>query len=353
MKRLANAAAWAIFFLIVEGVSSGFGVHAQSEPFYKGKTIKVLVGTTAGSLYDLWARTVAAHLGKHIPGNPDTLAQNMPGAGHKVATNYMYNVAKPDGLTIIGSILPGMYIDQLLGSKEVQYDWGKFQWIGSPVKGNSQMTMRADTPFRSFEDLRSAKEPARCGTTGTSGTEYMLSRVLEDIFPPLKIHTVLGYPGGPELDLAMERGEIQCRTFTIETFFAREPYIGWKKKGFVRNLYQTGQRRDPRLPDTPTLNELMDQYKTPENGRRLANIILATGALGRPVFTSPGVPVERVKILRQAFDKMLTDPAFLDDVKKKKFELDPTSGEELEAIVKEVMTQPPEIIARLKKLLAQ
>jgi tripartite-type tricarboxylate transporter receptor subunit TctC len=351
MKKLANAVRYFVFLLLWSGLSVS-AAHAQAEPFYKGKTIRVLVGTTAGSLYDLWARTVAAHLGRHIPGNPDTMAQNMPGAGHKVATNYMYNVAKPDGLTIVGSVLPGMYIDQLLGSKEVQYDWSKFHWIGSPVKGNSQMTMRADTPFRSFEDMRIAKEPARCGTTGTSGTEYMLSRLLEEIFPPMKIHTVLGYPGGPELDLAMERGEIQCRTFTIETFFAREPYIGWKKKGFVRNIYQTGQKRDPRLPDTPTLNELMDQHKTPESGRRLASIILASGALGRPVFTSPGVPLERVKILRQAFDKMLTDPAFLDDVKKKKFELDPTGGAELEAIVKEVMTQPPEVIARLKKLLA-
>jgi tripartite-type tricarboxylate transporter receptor subunit TctC len=214
------------------------------------------------------------------------------------------------------------------------------------------MTMRADAPFRSIEDMRTAKEPARCGTTGTSGTEYMLSRLLEEIFPPLKIHTVLGYPGGPELDLALERGEIQCRTFTIETFFAREPYIGWKKKGFVRNIYQTGSRRDPRLADAPTLNELMEQYKTPESGRRLANIILASGALGRPVFTSPGVPLDRVKILRQGFEKMLKDPAFLDDVKKKKFELDPTTGDELEVIVREIMTQPPETIARLKKLLA-
>jgi tripartite-type tricarboxylate transporter receptor subunit TctC len=348
MRKLVNAACPAVFFLMIWSVSSA---HAQAEPFYKGKTIRVLVGTTAGSLYDLWARTIAAHLGRHIPGNPETMAQNMPGAGHKVATNYLYNVAKPDGLTIIGSILPGMYIDQLLGAKEVQYDWNKFQWIGSPVKGESQMTMRADAPFKTIEDMRSSKVPPRCGTTGTSSSEYIMSRLLEETLPPLKIHTVLGYPGGPELDLALERGEIQCRTFTIETFFAREPYIGWKKKGFVRNPYQTGRQRDPRLPDTPTLNELMDQYKTPESGRRLATVLLASGALGRPVFTSPGVPLERVKILRQAFDKMLADPAFLDDIKKKKFELDPTSGEELEAIVKEIMTQPPEIIAKLKKLL--
>jgi len=337
--------------LIVWSLSSVSAVRAQSDPFYKGKTLKVVVGTTAGSLYDLWARTIAAHLVKQIPGNPDSLVQNMPGAGHKVATNYMYNVAKPDGLTIIGSILPGVYMDQLVGRPEVKYDWAKFVWIGSPVKSESQMTMRADTPYKSIDDMRNAKEPIRCGSTGTSGTDYMVSRLLEEILPPLKIHSVLGYPGGPELDLAIERGEILCRTFTVETFFAREPYISWKKKGFVFNPYQTGRKRDPRLADVPTLYELMDRYKTPENGRRLATEILANGTLGRPMFTSPGTPPDRVKILREAFEKMLKDPAFLDDIKKKKFELDPISGAELDAIVKEVMTQPAEIIERLKKLL--
>ncbi len=341
----------ASLLLIVWSLSSVSGVRAQSDPFYKGKTLKVVVGTTAGSLYDLWARTIAAHLVKQIPGNPDSLVQNMPGAGHKVATNYMYNIAKPDGLTIIGSILPGVYMDQLIGRSEVKYDWAKFVWIGSPVKSESQMTMRADAPYKSIDDMRNAKEPIRCGSSGTSGTDYMVSRLLEEIMPPLKIHSVLGYPGGPELDLAIERGEILCRTFTVETFFAREPYISWKKNGFVFNPYQTGRKRDPRLADVPTLYELMERYKTPENGRRLATVILANGTLGRPIFTSPGTPPDRVKVLREAFEKMLKDPAFLDDIKKKKFELDPISGAELEAIVKEVMTQPPEIIERLKKLL--
>lgn len=350
MKKSTGAIV-ASLFLIVWSLASVSYVGAQSDPFYKGKTLKVLVGTTAGSLYDLWARAIAAHLVKHIPGNPDSLVQNMPGAGHKVATNYMYNLAKPDGLTIIGSILPGVYMDQLVGRSEVKYDWAKFVWIGSPVKSESQMTMRADTPYKSIDDMRNAKEPIRCGSTGTSGTDYMVSRLLEEIMPPLKIHSVLGYPGGPELDLAIERGEILCRTFTIETFFAREPYITWKKKGFVFNPYQTGRKRDPRLADVPTLYELMDRYKTPENGRRLATVILANGSLGRPIFTSPGTPPDRVKILREAFEKMVKDPVFIDDIKKKKFELDPISGAELETIVKDVMTQPPEIIERLKKLL--
>jgi tripartite-type tricarboxylate transporter receptor subunit TctC len=353
MKKRAGAVGSCLFLSLLWSLWFVAAIRAQGEPFYKGKTMKVLVGTTAGSLYDLWARTIAAHLAKHIPGNPDTIVQNMPGASHKIAANYLYNVAKPDGLTVIGSILPGLYLDQLVGSKEVQYDWAKFMWIGSPVKGESQMTMRADAPYKSIDDMRNAREPARCGTTGTSSSDYILSRLLEEALPPLKIHSVLGYPGGPELDLAIERGEIQCRTFTVETFFAREPYITWKKKGFVRNPYQTGRKRDPRLADTPTLNELMDQYKTPETGRRLASALLASGSLGRPIFTSPGTPPDQVKILRRAYEKMLKDPGFLDDIKKKKFELDPTSGEELEVIVKEVMTQPPEIIERLKKLLGQ
>ena len=352
MKKPASAIGVSLLLAIIWSLSSVCTVLAQSEPFYKGKTIKVLVGTTAGSLYDLWARTIAAHLVKQIPGNPDSLVQNMPGAGHKIATNYMYNVAKPDGLTIIGSILPGVYIDQLVGRPEVKYDWAKFAWIGSPVKSESQMTMRADAPYKSIDDMHNAKEPIRCGSAGTSGTDYMVSRLLEEIMPPLKIHSVLGYPGGPELDLAIERGEILCRTFTVETFFAREPYITWKKNGFVFNPYQTGRKRDPRLADVPTLYELMDRYKTPESGRRLATVILANGTLGRPIFTSPGTSPDRVKALREAYEKMLKDPAFLDDIKKKKFELDPISGAELEVIVKEVMTQPAEIIDRLKKLLS-
>jgi tripartite-type tricarboxylate transporter receptor subunit TctC len=352
MKKPAGAIGVPLLLCIFCILSAVSLAGAQSEPFYKGKTLKVLVGTTAGSLYDLWSRTVAAHIGRHIPGNPETLAQNMPGAGHKIATNYMYNVAKPDGLTIIGSILPGVYVDQLVGRPEVKYDWAKFVWIGSPVKSESQMTMRTDTRYKSIEDMRTAKEPIRCGSTGTSGTDYMVSRLLEEIAPPLKIHSVLGYPGGPELDLAIERGEIVCRTFTIETYFAREPYLTWKKKGFVFNPFQTGRKRDARLADVPTLHEIMDRYKTPESGRRLATVILANGSLGRPIFTSPGTPPDRVKLLRDAFEKMLKDPVFLDDVRKKNFELDPISGEELEAIVKEVMTQPPETIGRLKKLLA-
>ncbi|HET8564705.1 MAG TPA: tripartite tricarboxylate transporter substrate-binding protein [Candidatus Binatia bacterium] len=327
------------------------GVNAQA-PFYQGKTITVIAGTTPGALYDQWSRVISTHMVKHIPGKPNMVVQNMPGAGHKIAANHVYNVAKPDGLTLIGSIVPSLYFDQLVGRKEVQYDWAKFVWIGSPVSGEHQMYMRADSPYKTIDDVRNAKEPPKCGAQSTADSAYYLPKLFEESLGT-KFNLVTGYPGGPEIDLAVERGEIQCRAFTIEAFFAREPYHTWRKKGFVRNIIQTGKKKDPKLPDTPTMYELMDKYKTPEGSRRLANVLLAAGALGRPMLGSPGIPPDRVKILREAFNKTMKDPEFLDEIKKRNYELEPTTGEELEAIVKDAVTQPPEVIARMKKLLGE
>ncbi len=326
-------------------------LHAQT-PFYQGKTIRIVVGTQSGVLYDQWARIIAAHIGKHIPGNPDFIVQNMPGAGHMIAANYLYTVAKPDGLTLIGSIIPSLYFNQLVGRKEVQYDWAKFTWIGSPVRGEYQIYMRTDAPYKTLEDIRKAVEPPKCGATGTGTSEYHLPKIFEETLG-LKFRLVTGYQSGSEIDLAVERGELQCRAFTIEAFFGREPYHTWRQKGFVRNLIQTGHKRDPRLPDVPTIYELMDEYKTPEGSRRLAMVVLAGGALGRPMIGPPAIPPDRVKILREAFAKTMADPQFLADVKKRKYELDPASGEELEAIAKEVVGQPPQVIERLKKLLGE
>jgi tripartite-type tricarboxylate transporter receptor subunit TctC len=267
-----------------------------------------------------------------------------------IAANYLYNKAKPDGLTIIGSIVPTLYFDQLVGRKEAQFDWAKFMWIGSPVQGDSQMYMRADTPYKTIEDVRSAKEPPRCGAQGTSDSAYYLPKLFEEVIGT-KFNLVQGYPGGPEIDLAVERGEIHCRAFTIEAFLSREPYHTWRKNGFVRNIIQTGKKRDRKLPETPTVWELMDKYKTPEAGRRLASIMLASGALGRPMLGAPGMAADRVKVLRDAFNRTMEDKEFLADLDKRNFDLDPVKGEELEKIVKDVMSQPADIIARMKKLL--
>jgi tripartite-type tricarboxylate transporter receptor subunit TctC len=324
---------------------------AQTTPFFQGKTIRIVVGLPAGDVYDLWARLIAKHMTKHIPGNPNFIVQNMPGAASMITANYVYTVGKPDGLTF-GMPLPSLYFDQLLGRAEVQFDWGKFAWIGSPVKGDHQLYMRADAPYKSIEDIRKASVPPRCGSTGTGSPSYYIPRLLEETLGA-KFVVVTGYQGGQEIDLAVERGEIQCRSFTIEAFFAREPFHIWRKKGFVRVLMQTGRTRDAKLAEVPTIYELMDKYNTPDRGRRLATVVLLGGSLGRPLIGSPGIPAERVKMLRAAYAKTLADPEFLAEVEKRKYELDPTTGEELEAIAKELIDQPAEVIEGLRKLLAK
>jgi hypothetical protein len=166
-----------------------------------------------------------------------------------------------------------------------------------------------------------------------------------------KFNIVTGYPGGTDIDLGVERGEIHCRAFTIEAFFGREPYHTWRKNNFVHHLFQSGGKRDPRLPQTPTIFELMDQYKTAESGRRLATVLLGADDMGRPMFAPPGIPTDRLKMVRQAFAKTMQDEQFRAEVKKRNYEFDPVGGEELDKLAKDVIAQPPEVIDRLKKVL--
>ena len=328
----------------------GSNLQAQT-PFYQGKTVSIIVGTKAGDAYDLYARLLAQHMPKYIPGNPNIIVQNMPGAAALIAANHVYNVAKADGLTV-GAIYPALYFDQLIGRKEVKFDWAKFGWIGSPVTSNHLLYMRADSPYKTMADIRKASEPPKCGATGTTSTAYWVPKLLEEVIGT-KFNIVMGYQAGQDIDLAVERGEVVCRAFTITAFFAREPFTTWRKKGFVRVLVQTGRKRDQRLPDVPTIHELMDQYKTPESARRLATLVLAAGNFGRPYVLPPATPGDPVKIIRQAFSKTINDPEVKADAEKKKLEIDPASGEELEALAKEVITQTPEIIERMKKMLGR
>jgi tripartite-type tricarboxylate transporter receptor subunit TctC len=169
----------------------------------------------------------------------------------------------------------------------------------------------------------------------------------------VKFNIISGYQAGQDIDLAVERGEADCGAFTITAYFAREPFISWRKKGFVHVLFQTGSKRDARLKDVPTIYELMDRYKTPDAIRRLAKVVLASGNFGRPIIAPPGVPEDRVKILRDAFNKSLDDPALLSEAEKRKLEVDPVSGEELESLAKEVIAAPPDVVERIKKILGK
>jgi len=325
-------------------------LQAQT-PYYQGKTITFIVGSGAGTAYDIYARLLGNYIGKYLPGHPTVIMQNMPAAGGIVAANYVYGVAKPDGLTL-ASINPAHYFNQIQGNKEIKFDWPKFTWIASSDKSEHMLYMRSDAPFKTMQDIRNAKEPPKCGATGTGTSGHYIPRMLEETLGT-KFTIVTGYAGGNEIDLATERNEVVCRSFTTAAYFAREPYHSWRKKNFVRILMQTGRTKDPRLPETPLYGELMNEAKTPELGRRVATVMLGSGELGRPYVAHPGTPPELTKALREAFVKSMADPQLLADAAKVNLEITAVGGEELTKIARDVINQPPEVLERIRKILAQ
>jgi tripartite-type tricarboxylate transporter receptor subunit TctC len=323
--------------------------QAQTDTFYSGKTIRVVVGFTPGGFYDRWARLIARYMPRYIPGHPEMIVQNMPGASSVIAANYVYNVAKGDGLTILAPI-NSLYLDQIVERTEVRFDLRKFDWIGTQEKTPIMLYMRSDAPYKSIADIIKAGDPPRCGSTGTASTGYILAKVLDETLKA-RINTVTGYQGGSEVDIAVERGEIQCRGMDIPPHFGREPFDTWHKKGFDRHILQGGPKRDPRLPDTSTLFELMDEHKTPETARRMARIILAVGEFGRPLLAPPGTPAQRLRILRGAYTKAMGDPELVAEANKGRMDMDPSTGEELQSLLKEIMDQPREVLDRVKRFL--
>lgn len=324
---------------------------AQSEPFYQGKTVRIVVGFTPGGFYDRWARLLSRYMPKYIPGNPNFLVQNMPGASSVIAANYVYNIAKNDGLTLLVPI-NSLYLDQISGRPEIRLDVRKFEFIGTQEKAPTMLYFRADTPFKTLADIVQAKEPPKCGSTGTASTGYLLSKLMEEAFKA-RLHNVTGYQGGSEVDIGVERGEIVCRGMDIGPHFGREPFDTWHKNGFDRHILQSGPKRDPRLADVPTLFELMDQHKTPDVMRRTSRVVLASGEFGRPMVAGPGTPSERLRILREAYARAMRDPGLIEEAKKGQMDMEHTPGEELQKLLKEIMDQPRDVLDRVKRILTE
>jgi tripartite-type tricarboxylate transporter receptor subunit TctC len=325
-------------------------VGAADDVDFKGKTIRLIIGTSTGGGVDLYARLVAQFLSKHLPGEPTIVPQNMPGASSLVAANFIYNMTKPDGLTL-GALQGGVFFDQVLGRGTAKFDWAKFTMIGSPERLEAQLYMRADSPYKSLDDIRHATEAPRCGGAGTGATGYFVPKILEETIG-LKFKMVTGYQSGGQIDLAVERGELNCRAYDIGSFVGREPTRTWFKNGYVKSLIQTGKQRDPRLGDVPTLYDLMEKQNTPAPLRRMATVILSAGGFGRPMVAPPGMAPQLALTIRQSYAQMLKDPEFIAAVKKRRYDLEPVSAEEMEKLAKEVTSQPPEVVERVKKILA-
>ena len=324
------------------------GARAQ-EIFYRGKTLRVIVGSSAGNTQDQMTRLVARYLPKYLPGHPNVVVENMSGASSMIAANYLFKVAKGDGLTI-GTVSRALYFDQLVGRKEVQFDWAKFTWIGSPVEGHEVLFIAGNTPYKSIRELVNAGQSLKCGASGTTSTGYYIPKLVNEIFGA-KFQIVTGYGGGAELDLAVQRGETQCRATSVSGFTGFGAFRDWRQSNSARVLLQTGRTRDAKLPDVPTVYELMEDFKTPEWGRRLATVMLYPGEFGWPMVAPPGISVDRIKLLRAAFQNALADIELVAETKKRQLELSTSRGEELEKLAKEVIAQPRDVIDRMKGLL--
>ena len=338
-----------VFVLVLIGSKPPVAAQ-ESKPFYEGKTIQFLVASGPGATTDISARLVARYLGKHLPGNPNIIVQNMPGAGGVVAANHLYNVAKPDGLTI-AAMSRANYIEQMVGRPEVKTDFRKLSWIGSFNKSPMMVACRSDTEYKSIAAVRGAKTPPRFGQSGTGSISYVFANLMEKILD-VKIKNVTGFKSGRDTDLGLERGEIDCRA-TSDITVIREPWTRWVKESYVTFLVQQGPDKSPLLPPVPTIAELARPEAKPY--LNLMNVMLAYTEFDRPFAAPPGVPKDRLQMLRGSFERMLKDAEFAVDAKKL-LDWDGTtylSGEQLQKKMIDTVTQPAEIIKRIKEILSE
>jgi tripartite-type tricarboxylate transporter receptor subunit TctC len=330
--------------------SFGWAQVQTVKPFYEGKTIQIVVASGPGASTDIGARLVGRFLGKHVPGNPNTLVQNMPGAGGLVAANQIYNLAKPDGLTIL-AVTRSNYLDQMVGKPEVRFDFRKLAWVGSFNKSPMMVACRSDTPYKSIAAMRAAKTPPRFGQAGTGSISYVFANLVSKIFD-MRIKNVLGFGSGREIDLGMERGEADCRA-TSDVTVIRPPWNRWVKENWITFVLQQGPEKSRLLPPVPTVIELAPPEGAPFVN--LMNVMLAYTEFDRPYAAPPAVPKERLQILRDSFERMLKDPEFAAEAKKQ-LDWDGAtflSGEDLRRKIEATVNQPPDVIKRVKEVLEE
>jgi tripartite-type tricarboxylate transporter receptor subunit TctC len=281
------------------------------EDFYKGKTITLYVGFSPGGGYDTYARTVARHMGRHIPGNPGFVVKNRPGAGTLVLTNELYNVLPKDG-TAMGVIARGTAMEPLMGNKKAKFDPRKFNWIGSANNEVSICVAWHTVPVKNIQDLRT--RGLVVGGTGPGADTDAFPKLMNNILGA-KLKLITGYPGGTDINLAMERGEVEGRCgWSWSSAKSRKPE--WIKNNKIRVLAQMSLEKHPDMPDVPLIMDFTDD---PDDKKAL-EVIFARQVMGRPFVAPPGVPADRVKALRDAFMAVMNDPAYLADANKQKLE---------------------------------
>src|SRR5262245_8369297 len=309
--------------------------------FYRGKTVRLVIGYGPGGGYDVYGKFFARYLGEHIPGKPTVIAQNMPGAGSRSAANWLYKVAPKDG-TVLAVLSQATPADQALGQPGIQFDVRQFNWIGNMVAVNNIMITWAETGVRTIDDAK--KKSLAIGATGASSPSVIYPTVANNLFGT-QFRIVSGYPGGGDIMIALERREVDGRgSDSWASLKSNNP--DWIRDRKVNILFQVGPRREADLPNPPLWSELAQN----DEQRQILEVLSGDVAVGRPLLTTPDVPAARVQALRKAFDDTLNDPAYRDAAGKANMYLNPLGGEELQRIVGRIVSLPPQVIERIKEV---
>ena len=340
MKRIRGVAVIIAAFSMVAAVA-----HASTHDLFQGKVVRVIVGSSAGGGFDTYARTIARHMAKHIPGNPTIVVENMPGAGQRIAANHVFKVAKPDGLTI-GHFFGGLLVGQVLGHPGIEFDARKFEYIGVPAKDNPVCALTKASGITSIENWMSSKVPVKLGSTGTDDIQmYGVPRILNATIG-LPVQVIAGYKGTADVRLAAENKELAGACWGWESI-----RVTWRsaiQAGDVVPVVQVVQQALPDLPKVPLAIELA---KT-EEGQQLIKVgVHDVNAILRPYVLPPGTPKELVATLRRAFAETMKDSEFQADAAKSKLEVGAISGEEVERTVMGFFKLKPEVLAKLKETL--
>jgi tripartite-type tricarboxylate transporter receptor subunit TctC len=334
---------WIIAVIATVHAFSTTSVFAQ-DGFYKGKTVRMVVAFSPGGGFDTYSRAIGRHLGKHIPGNPAVVVENMTGAGGIIQANFMYQSANPDGL-IVGSNIGGLILQQIMAAKGIQFDGRRFEYIGAPAVDHPVCALTKASGITSMEKWLAAKEPVKLGGVGPGGTASDVARTLKSALK-LPIQVIDGYKGTSDIRLAAESGELAGGCWAWESIKTT-----WRKgieSGEVSVVVQTMPKKHPELSNVPLA---IDYAKTDDAKRLLKHAIHDTATITRLYFMPPGTPKDRVATVRQAFLDTYKDPAFLAEAKKARLDLEAVTGQEMEQIVAGLFKMEPKQTARLKEVL--
>ena len=329
-----------VLLMLAYAVSSA---GAADQEYYRGKTVRIVVGLSAGGGFDIYARALARHMGNHIAGNPAFVVDNMPGAGSMIAANHVYKSAKPDGLTL-GHFVGSLFMQQLLGRPGAEFEATKFEFVGAPIPEKTACALTKASGITSIDRWFAAKTPVKLGATG-SGPIVDVPKILKSAVG-LPIQLVLGFKGTADIRLAAESGELAGACWSWDAI--KSTWARGLESGEVNIVLQALAKPLADLPKVP----LAISYAKSDEARQLIQVGVHDAAdIARPFVMPPGTPKERVQIIRQAFLATLKDPAFVAEAEKSKLDIDPVSGEALEKIVAAIYKVNPAMLAKLKEVL--